>query len=321
MPKVSVIIPTYNRVQTLERAFKSVLAQSECDWELLIIDDGSTDGTADFVRQWLEQHPDKHTNADRIRFFSTTTNRGVSAARNFGVTRARAPWIAFLDSDDEWLPDKLEKQLALTPHFSLIHGEEIWIRRGVRVNAMDKHKKSGGRIFKRCVDLCCVSTTTVMVNREVFLAHRGFREDFPVCEDYELWLRWSANHEVGFIETPVVLKYGGHADQLSLMYRGMDYYRVKALAPFLNTSEFVENLGTEERQHVASTLLKKCEILIKGFHKHGNLNRLAEVEKYRTLALNFLTQNRSSVGARFPGKDWADAETATTANANATDGL
>ena len=271
MPIVSVIIPTYNRAYVLERALNSVAAQSFTDWELLIVDDGSTDNTFDLVERWRERQPDPN----RVHLH-TTENRGVSAARNLAARIARAEWLAFLDSDDEWLPHKLNQLMKLTPSFSLIHSEEIWIRNGRRVNPKKKHLKSGGRIFNRCVDTCCISPSTTMVNRARFLECGGFREDFPVCEDYELWLRWCSREDTGFVAEPLIMKHGGNEDQLSLTYRMMDYYRVKALHPFLND----ETLSENERAHVAQTILQKCEILINGFHKHQNFLHLQEVESY-----------------------------------------
>lgn len=258
MPLVSVIIPTFNRAPVLARAIDSVARQKFTDWELLIIDDGSTDQTSDLVKTFSATIP--------IRYFYMS-NGGVSKARNLGAQNARGEWLAFLDSDDEWLPNRLSDQVPLTSQFRWIHAQEIWIRDGARVTQQTKHKKSGGRIFERCVELCCVSPSTSLIERKLFEQTGGFRPDFPVCEDYDLWVHLSSRYEAGFVETPLVIKYGGHADQLSRMYPAMDFYRAKSLMSILK-SPYISH---SERQLVARTVLAKVDILIKGYEKHGNL--------------------------------------------------
>lgn len=258
MPLISVILPTFNRAHVLRRALDSIAAQEDADWELLVVNDGSTDNSKSVYEEWLKTQ----TGQKRIEWIDTV-NGGVSRARNIGVKAAKGEWLAFLDSDDEWKPGKLKDQLKLANNYSWIHGEEIWIRNGVRVNPMKKHKKSGGRIFNRSVDLCCVSPSTVMIKREVFDRFGGFREDFPVCEDYDLWLKIASEYEVGFVEEPVLVKYGGHADQLSRRYHSMDRYRLISLRDQLNNL----NLHVDERNHVRETMRLKSRILVDGFLK------------------------------------------------------
>ncbi len=278
MAQVSVIIPTYNRKSVLERALDSVVRQTYTEWELMVLDDGSDDGTEEFFEQWRR----KQSPALDLRYLRTH-NCGVSQARNRAARETSAPWLAFLDSDDEWLPGKLERQMALSAGYSLIHGEEIWIRGGVRVNPMKKHRKGGGRLFARAVELCCISPSTVLLKRTLFEDLGGFRADFPVCEDYELWLRITARHEVGFVSEPVIVKYGGHEDQLSRNYPAMDYLRVRALRPFLAGVDL--GLSSEERQLVAATIVVKCDILLRGYDKHKRFDHSAQVEAWRAEAL------------------------------------
>lgn len=270
MTKFSVVIPTFNRAATLERALDSVLNQTLKNWELIIVDDGSTDLTQDLVSAWQARNP------EIVCQYVHTPNRGVSAARNAGARQARGTWLAFLDSDDEWMPHKLELQDALTANFVWIHSGENWIRNGVRVNAGKKHEKSGGRVFERAVDICFISPSTSLIRKDIFAEENGFREDFPVCEDYELWLRLAAKYPVGFLPHGLIHKYGGHADQLSRKYFAMDYYRAKALIQFLDCTDISE----AERQHVIAALLEKCEILIRGYEKHGNTENLDEVQDW-----------------------------------------
>ena len=273
MAKISVIIPTFNRIDTLPRAVSSVLDQTFTDIELWIVDDGSTDATADWVQNELLRE-DREIQCHYLR----SNNKGVSHARNLGLQASQSEWVAFLDSDDEWLPNKLESQIRFAeenPEIKVIHGEEIWIRNGVRVNPMKKHQKQGGRIFDRCIELCCISPSTVMIHRSVFKEVGNFKEDYPVCEDYDLWLRISALYEVGFIETPVIKKYGGHEDQLSRKYVAMDYYRVKSLAQFVDSND----ITTDEKKLLTDVMSKKCEILMRGFRRHNNMELYPEVEQ------------------------------------------
>jgi glycosyltransferase involved in cell wall biosynthesis len=275
MKSFAAIIPTYNREATILRAIHSIARQTIRPQTLIVIDDGSIDQTEELVTAWIrvERPPFKV-------IFEKTSNRGVSAARNLGVQLADSDWLAFLDSDDEWLPNKIENQLPLSETFPMVHGEENWIRNGVRVQAPRKYLKSGGRVFNRCVDLCFISPSSVLIERKLFERMNGFREDFPVCEDYELWLRIAAQYEVGFTSEPVLNKYGGHGDQLSMRFRGMDYFRAKALRPFLEQRD----LSREEQMHAAKTLLQKCEILLGGYVKHDNMADAREVEGWREAA-------------------------------------
>ncbi len=265
----------------LERAIGSVLAQNFVDWELIVMDDGSTDATPEFLRA-LQASWDR---PQRL-LCARQPNRGVSEARNQAAALGTAEWVALLDSDDEWMPDKLARQWELTADFRWIHGEEIWMRKGWRVNASPKHAKSGGRIFSRCVELCCVSASTVLVHAPLLHELGGFRADFPVCEDYDLWLKLAARFEAGFIAEPVTIKHGGHEDQLSRRFHSMDYYRAKALMPFLED----QSLSEVERLHVAGTVVEKSEILINGYRKHGQERNVGEVLSWRAQALSALTQ-------------------------------
>lgn len=269
---ISIIVPSFNRASVLARALHSVSAQTYSDWELIWVDDGSTDESEKIFTAW------RKSQTQPTRHLRLVQNCGVSRARNQGAAQAQGEWLAFLDSDDEWLPKKLAQQLELAPHFPFIHGEEIWIRNGVRVNAGKKHAKGGGRQFARCVQLCCISPSTSMIRTELFRGLNGFREDFVVCEDYELWLRISAQHEVGFVAEPVAKKYAGHEDQLSMRYPAMDYFRAKALVPFLNAPQ----ISADERELARQTLAKKCEILLRGYAKRGIHN--PEVEDWRRKA-------------------------------------
>lgn len=266
MPKFSVIIPTFNRAQTLTRAIESVLSQTYKNFELIIVDDGSTDSTQDILNNYPQIKVIKQE------------NQGVSHARNTGVKEARAGWVCFLDSDDEWLENKLELQAIFSeenPNINCIHGEEIWIRNGVRVNQKQKHQKEGGNQFLASLKVCFISPSTVCLTKAVLFEFGGFREDFEVCEDYDLWAKLTAKYEIGFIGTPLIKKYGGHVDQLSTKFVAMDYWRIKSIDWVLKNSD----LSQEQKQGAITILLKKCRILLKGYQKHNNLKNFSEIEK------------------------------------------
>ncbi len=269
MNSVSVILPTFNRSSFLLKALESVANQHLPPLELILADDGSTDGTGQLFDRWLdERQPGFH--CERL----TQKNRGVSAARNLGARNAKGDWLAFLDSDDQWLPEKLITQMVLANEFKWIHCNEIWVRGGVRVNEHSKHRKSGGDIFHRAVELCMVSPSAALIRRDFFDQMGGFREDFPVCEDYALWLLMAAREPIGFTADRLVIKNGGHRDQLSRSLVAMDYYRVKALRAVLECSR----LSEENRELVRDSIRRRCKILLNGYKKHDNFSNFNEVQ-------------------------------------------
>lgn len=267
--RISVIIPTHNRVGLLSRALRSVLAQSRPPAEVLVVDDGSTDGTEERVR----------TDFPAVRYLRQE-NRGVAAARNHGVREARSEWLAFLDSDDEWLPQKLALQLEALDRESsylLCHTNEIWIRRGRRVNPMRKHAKAGGYIFRNCLPLCVVSPSSVVVHRSLFERVGLFDESLPACEDYDLWLRVCSRFPILYLEEPLIVKYGGHADQLSGRYWGMDRFRIRALEKVLETG----TLSPGDRRAALYRLLEKIDVYLCGARKRGKQDDVAVYQRKR----------------------------------------
>jgi glycosyltransferase involved in cell wall biosynthesis len=258
MPKVSVVIPTYNRLSMLKEAVDSVLAQDFEEMELIVVDDGSTDGTAESIKRY----------GGRIKLFSYAENRGVSAARNRGILHARGKYIAFLDSDDLWVKGKLKIQVAFlddNPHYPLCYTDEIWIRKGKRVNPMIKHAKYSGWIFEKCLPLCIISPSSVMMRKTLFSRVGLFDEALPVCEDYDFWLRIAARFPIFFINRKLIIKRGGHPDQLSQRSWGNDRFRVIALEKLLSEPY----IGSEEREMILKEMRKKCHVLYQGFLKRG----------------------------------------------------
>ncbi|MDD5765534.1 MAG: glycosyltransferase [Candidatus Marinimicrobia bacterium] len=280
--KVTVIIPTYNRAEVLERALKSVLSQTYGNFEVIVIDDGSTDNTDSVISKY----------ASKIRYFSKL-HAGVSAARNLGLEKSVGAWVCFLDSDDYWLPGKLERQMAYiaeNPGMMVVQTDEKWFRKGILVNPMKKHQKYDGWIFKHCLPLCIVSPSAVMVHQKVFNDIGVFDESFPVCEDYDLWLRISLKYPIGFIPEKLIVKTGGHADQLSRKYWGMDRYRVRALEKIL-TAE----LTAEEKRLVLQEIVRKLTVLAKGREKRIGTQNIYSIKllNYEKILHDFLADQQS----------------------------
>ena len=264
MTEVSVIIPTYNREKFISECVQSVLAQTLPAREIIIVDDGSTDATYNILRDL--GFNSLSTKKTVLRYFFQQ-NRGVSSARNLGIKEARSEYIALLDSDDLWLKSKLDRQVSAfqndTQSSRLCHTDEIWIRNGVRVNQHKKHKKHGGNVFQSCLKLCCISPSSTMMHRSVFEDFGFFDEDLPACEDYDFWLRYSAKEDVNFIDEPLIIKKGGHSDQLSGAHWGMDRFRIYSIEKILKEPDLTLVHKTEAIHEV----ILKLEILINGSQK------------------------------------------------------
>jgi len=270
-PQVSVIIPTYNRGRVIKEAIDSVLAQDYTEFELIVVDDGSTDHTSDVL--------DSYRNVIKV---LSQKNRGVSAARNRGIAEASGKFIAFLDSDDLWLPHKLSTQVEFfnkTPDALICQTEEVWIRNGLRVNPKKRHKKPSGMIFKLSLELCLVSPSAVMIKRSLFDRVGEFDETLPACEDYDLWLRISSRFPIYLIDTLLIIKRGGHDDQLSSR-AGLDKFRIKAIEKIIKS----KLLSDDQHQAAVKTLKKKCDIYAAGCRKRG---RIDEAQYYEALSKRF----------------------------------
>lgn len=256
---ISVVIPTFNRLIYLERAIKSVLNQTISVNEIIIVDDGSDDGTSEFI----------HSNYPNLKYIFQS-NSGVSAARNTGIKAASSNWIAFLDSDDAWVTNKIQKQiteLELNPEMNFCHSNEIWIRNGREIKQKNTHKKFGGFIFDKCLDKCRISPSTVICRKSLLIKLNGFDEDLSICEDYDLWLRITSNNPVIYIEKPLIIKYGGHQDQLSRNSEGIESYHIKSLEKLLK-----QDFPSEHRIAMENMLINKLKIYANGAKKRGRVN-------------------------------------------------
>ncbi len=265
-PLVSVIIPTYNRAWIVAEAIDSVLEQDYDNFELIVIDDGSTDTTPRLLAAY----------ESRITVI-TQVNKGVSAARNAGIRNAGGEFIALLDSDDLWEQNKLSSQVHFfkkNPVAMICQTEEIWIRNGKRVNPKNKHKKPSGMIFEQSLLLCLVSPSAVMIRKTLFDTKGYFDESLPACEDYDLWLRVSVDYPIYLTPEPCVIKRGGHEDQLSSA-PGLDKYRIFSLKNLLTD----HNLSERQRLRVVDVLKKKCTIYANGCEKRGRRDEAFEIRQ------------------------------------------
>ena len=265
--KISVVIPTYNRIALVERAIDSVLRQSIKPFDIIVVDDGSDDGTSEMIQK-------KYRSINLVQ----QQNSGVSAARNNGIKHAKGDWISLLDSDDEWTEKKLENQanrLIKNPDYHFCHTNEIWIRNGVRVNQKKRHQKYGGYIFDKCLDICRISPSSTLFKKNI-LEHVGwFDTQLSVCEDYDLWLRITADYKILFVDEPLIIKYGGHTDQLSQSVEGIELFRIKSLENLLANTE----LSPQKRNLAITMIIKKLNIYLNGLIKRKKQTEAEQVKE------------------------------------------
>ncbi len=271
--KISVVIPTYNRAYCLRRAVNSVLAQNYDCREIIVVDDGSEDDTPALIHSMQKEN----ANCPYLRYIPIA-HAGVSRARNTGIQSASGEWIAFLDSDDYWLEDKLRKQvdyLSENRLYRVCHTDEIWIKNSIRINQGKKHRKYEGWFFRPSLRLCLISPSSVLIHRDVFAQIGFFDEDFSYVEDFELWLRITARFPVGFINEKLVVKTGGHPDQLSKKIVGIEKYRMQALKKLI-LNGFLDSVQVAQ---AAAVYFSKAEIYIRGCERRGKSEEIAQIRR------------------------------------------
>ena len=269
---ISVVIPSYNRLPLLQQAVESVWRQTCDQVELILVDDGSTDGTEEFGEALAADKPNVH-------YLRLEHSGRPGQVRNAGAGLARGKYLAFLDSDDLWQPEKLARQLDFFeqhPEIRICHTREVWLRSGKEVSQAGQRHARSGHIFSDALRKCIIGPSTVMLERSLFEELGGFREDLEIAEDYELWLRLTARVPVGYIDNPLVIKRGGHADQLSEKYGQIEIFRIRALQDLVESGCFIG----EHKRLARAELARKCRIYAAGCRKRG---RNEEGSHYREI--------------------------------------
>ena len=275
-PEISVVITTYNRRTFLKPAVLSVLRQDYRNTEVIVIDDGSTDDSFEEVANLP------------VRYFHKK-NGGISSARNAGIMLSKGDFIAFLDVDDLWKKKKLSTQMSRMreEEFDVSYTDEIWIRNGEHLNQRSVHRKYSGLIFEKCLPLCIISPSSAVVRKSVFERVGLFNEQMVVCEDYDMWLRITSLYPVLFVDRKLIIKQGGHEDQLSKRFSAMDRFRIESIIRILESG----TLNGHMRAAAAVELEKKCRIYAQGAAKRG---KTEEAQKYILLPEQYRTTNLSA---------------------------
>ncbi len=292
IPLFSVIIPFYQREDLLLEALQSALNQSCKEYEIILINDG-TPHISDKLQRCIADYP-------VIRYVEQPHSGFPGAVRNRGVAHATGEWLAFLDSDDLWVPHKLERckayingagstamsagtdSTALHLHnlpkvYPLIHSREEWIRNGERVSQRKQKHAREGDIFFDALKKCIIGPSTTVMRRDIFLELGGFREDIEIAEDYELWLRYCDRYKVSYIEEPLVIKRAGPWEQLSTKYQEIEIFRIHALKELVDREIFTK----DHQQEASQELARKCHIYGMGAEKRGDQHR---ADTYYSLA-------------------------------------
>ena len=302
-PLVSVIIPTYNRFELLRQAVGSVLSQTFLDYELIVVDDGSRDATARIGADGIEADIDALLSAAeagglgglrgeelprmrsprRFRYVSIPHTGMPGAVRNSGVKEAQGRYLAFIDSDDLWMPRKLERQVAAMTgagRCRISHTREVWLRKSRVISQSGQRHQREGRLFLDSLVKCIIGPSTVMMERSLYEETGGFRDDLEIGEDYELWLRITPGCDVTYVDMPLTIKRAGHGDQLTGKYGHIEFFRIQALKDLLDRGFF----QGPDCKTASSELARKCRVYAAGAKKRG---RIEEAERYEEIASGY----------------------------------
>ena len=237
--KVSVIIPTYNRANLVEKAIKSVLNQTYQDFEIIVVDDASTDNTEEVIKNFSNK---------RIKYIKCKKNKGDSFARNTGIKIAKGEYIAFLDSDDEWLREKLEKQIKVLdnkpPEVGAVYSDVLYIdKNGKNLNRKLSNPGKEGYIYEELFGGNCVGTpSTLLIRKECFNRVGLFDVLIGTFSDWDMWIRIAKYYRFTFIKVPLV-KYRIHFNRMS------ENLELKIISAERILSKYTEELGKQRDAH------------------------------------------------------------------------
>lgn len=257
---ISVIIPVYNRINSLKSAIESVLCQNEKNYEIIIIDDGSTLDIKNAISHYLKN--------SRISYHKNFTNKGVSFARNIGIKKSKGNYIALLDSDDIWLPFKLKTQIDAIKNNKINHiifTDEFWLKNGTFLNKPLNAPKLQGEIYPYILDKCRVSPSTVLISKYIFEKIGLFNESLRVCEDYEFFLRAAIFFKFNYIDIKSIVKRSESDDQLSKNIKHIEYIRLKILLNILQ--KYGYSMIDKYKYYTINEINRKFCIVRRGINK------------------------------------------------------
>lgn len=284
-PAVSMIIPTYNRANLLCRAIQSALNQTYENFEIIIIDDGSNDNTSDVVEKYQKQD-------ERIRYIRCEKNKGGSAARNKGIKAAKGEYLAFLDDDDEWLPEKIEKQMIKFKNVSndvgLIYSGFSCISESSGKIVTEINPILRGNVYHNLLENCILGSPTPLIRKICFRKAGLFDETLPSCQDWDMWIRISEYYKFDFV-SGVLAKHHVHGDQISIDLNAKIVARKKLIEKY--------RIHLTQKPQILSVLFKRLGILycLNGDSKEGFKYFLDSIKRkpfqkggYLHLLLSFL---------------------------------
>lgn len=311
MAQVSVIVPTFNKKEQVREALQSVLDQKFQDIEILIADDGSTDGTPLALFKELGAQPEAidvlaKMGNNSIRPFTHAfqcggitvqyhygINRGLSTARNRGIKSARGEYIAFLEPDDFWAPHHLSElisHLKRNREVKVCRVSERLIREGKSRAPKHPANRTTGWLFEASLDSSLMSISTVICHRSCFSICGCFDENMPACEEYDLWIRISSHFPIGFLDcNSVTRRTPRPAD--SIRAWNWDRFRVYALEKAFQSG----HITPEQRYLVAQSIVLKCERLVEGFKRQKSDERSNFYERKRKRFTHEVRKLKSSM--------------------------
>jgi glycosyltransferase involved in cell wall biosynthesis len=297
MVGATVVVPTCNRREMVAQALQSVLAQTYRNFELVVVDDGSTDGTPMHLMRLLGAEPRAVEILSRMNpaalnpFFHQFVhdgipiqyqyhpNRGLGAARNRGIRHARGTYVAFLEAEDLWEPTHLQAQIAFLDgdgwaRIARVGGRQA--KDGTRARRSRRAEEASGWIFSQALEACPAGLSCAVVHRGCFAECGTFDENMPACDDYDLWLRLAARFPIHYVAGPEVTHRSPRPELASHSWT-WDRFRVYALEKAFQSGQ----LNPEQRFLVSQEIVRRCEHLVEGYRRQKSEERANFYERKR----------------------------------------